>query len=109
MELDDYHIKMQEIQELREAVKLKRINEELLEQLASSLRWLLHHSQKYNIPLPETDKIIALLERTMEITDKLPDYHSQMNTQNETLKDGTECIAHAQACSCKKSSVKMVS
>ncbi len=35
-----YHIKWAAMEELREALKLKEINEELLDQLASSLRWL---------------------------------------------------------------------
>lgn len=88
--MDDYHIKMQELEELRGTVKLKRINEELLEQLASSLRWLLHYAKNNNLDLPDKDKILAILDRTMEIADKLPTHHSQMNTQKETLKDGTE-------------------
>jgi hypothetical protein len=59
------------MEELRGALKLKEINEELLDQLASGLRWLLHYSSRYNIPLPEKDKISDLIDRSMAIADKM--------------------------------------
>ncbi|MGC2669033.1 MAG: hypothetical protein WA220_07615 [Candidatus Nitrosopolaris sp.] len=66
------HVKLAAFPELQNVPKVKRINDELLEQLTSSLRWLLHYRQKYNIPLPETDRILDLLHRAMIIADKLP-------------------------------------
>jgi hypothetical protein len=66
------HIKMAAFRELQEAIKVKRVNDELLEYLGASLRWILHYAKKYNIPLPEQDKISEILQRTMSIADKLP-------------------------------------
>jgi hypothetical protein len=66
-----YHLKWAAMEELRGALKLKEINEELLDQLASGLQWLIHYSSKYQIPLPELDKISALIDRTMAIADKI--------------------------------------
>lgn len=66
-----YHIKWAAMEELREALKLKEINEELLDQLGASLRWLMHYSSKYNIPLPEKDKMSDFIDRTMAIADKM--------------------------------------
>jgi hypothetical protein len=54
------------------AMQFKRVNEELLEYLSSSIRWLLHYSKKNNIPLPEKDKIHKIVDRAMAIADKLP-------------------------------------
>ena len=65
------HMKLAIIRELQEALQLKRINEQLLEQLGASLRWLIHYSKKYNIPLPENEKIGVLIDRTLEITNKI--------------------------------------
>ncbi len=71
MALHDYHIKMQEIEELRQAMRLKEINEELLEHLAATLRWLFHYCEKNRIPLPDRDRISRSLEIAMEIADKV--------------------------------------
>jgi hypothetical protein len=78
----DLHIKLAAFQELQYALKVKRVNEELLEQLTSSLRWLLHYRQKYNIPLPEIDKILDMLNRITTIADKLP-CSSSLPTRNQ--------------------------
>ena len=67
-----YHIKMAVLEELRHTLKVKRINDELLEHLASTLRWIIRYSETNNITLPEKDKIVLALDRAMEITEKLP-------------------------------------
>jgi hypothetical protein len=66
------HIKMAAFRELQEAIRFKRVNDELLEYLTGSLRWILHYVKRHNIPLPEQDKINEVLERTFSIADKLP-------------------------------------
>lgn len=65
------HIKMAAFRELQEAIRVKRVNDELLEFLGASLHWILHYANKYNIPLPEQDKINEILQPTMSIADKL--------------------------------------
>jgi hypothetical protein len=66
------HIKIAAFQELQNALRVKQLNDELLEYLASSLRWLLHYSKRNNIPLPDRDKIEQIIDRTLEIAEKLP-------------------------------------
>jgi hypothetical protein len=66
------HVMTAAYQELKDAMQFKRVNEELLEYLSSSIRWLLHYSKKNNIPLPEKDKIHKIVDRAMAIADKLP-------------------------------------
>lgn len=75
---------MAAFQELQEALQIKNINDELLEYLASSLNWLLHYASKYNINLPEKDRIYEVLERAMAIASKLP---SNVPTSAEKLHD----------------------
>jgi hypothetical protein len=58
-------------QELKDAIKIKRINDELLEYLVSTLRWLIHYSEKNHIPLPERDKIENIVDKAMTIAEKL--------------------------------------
>lgn len=63
---------MAAIEELKEALKIKQTNDELLEYLSSSLRWLIHYSNKYQISLPEKEKISLILDRIMDINKGLP-------------------------------------
>jgi hypothetical protein len=74
-----YHIKMAAFQELQEALKIKRINDELLEHLVSSIRWIVYYTNKNNIPLPEKEKIMNMLDKAVEIAGKLP---SAIPTEN---------------------------
>ena len=90
MDSNDY-IKMAVYKELEEALQLKRINEELLEYLGAPLRWLCHYSKKYNISLPENDKIDLLIDRTLEITNKMPKpFSPNFKHPNGTPRDSTE-------------------
>jgi hypothetical protein len=74
------------VEELRYALKLKRINDELLEHLVSTLRWLVRYGEKNNMALPDKDKILFALNRAAEIADKLPSAssHSPTNHTNAT-------------------------
>lgn len=63
---------MAAFQELQEVLQIKNVNDELLEFLTSSLRWLLHYETKYNIQLPEKEKISEMVAKGMEIAAKLP-------------------------------------
>jgi hypothetical protein len=58
--------------ELQEALKIKRVNDELLEHLLSSVLWLVNYAKKNNITLPEKDKIVNMLDKATEIADRLP-------------------------------------
>lgn len=80
-------MKLAAFQELQDALKIKRVNDELLEFLASSLRWLIYYTRKNNLPLPEKDKIIRVLDRTMEISHKLP---PNFQHPSKTPDDSTE-------------------
>jgi hypothetical protein len=65
--------------ELQEALKIKRVNDELLEHLLSSVLWLVNYAKKNNITLPEKDKITEILDKAIAIADKLP---SAIPTEN---------------------------
>ncbi len=78
---------MAAFQELKDALQVKRVNDELLEYLSSSLNWLLHYSHKYQIPLPEKDRIIQTIENIMNVDKKLP---PNFKHPNGTPDDSTE-------------------
>ena len=84
------HVKLAAFQELQDALKIKRVNDELLEFLTSSLRWLMHYSKKNNLPLPEKDRIVDILDRVMIIAAKLPPTRNQHDFKHS--EDSTEPI-----------------
>jgi hypothetical protein len=43
-----------------------------LEYLTASLRYLLHYSQKYGIRLPDEDKLVEMMDKTLSILYKSP-------------------------------------
>ena len=67
-----HHDDFLDMERLRNTLKVKRVNDELLEYLASSLRWVIHYCRKHDIPLPEEEKIIDLCNKAIEIERKLP-------------------------------------
>ena len=79
-------MKLAAFQELQDALKIKRINDELFEFLTSSLWWLLHYSRKNSLPLPEKDRIIHILDRMMTISDKLPTGPTILNTSDDRIQ-----------------------
>lgn len=83
-------MKLAAFQELQDALKIKRTNDELLEFLTSSLRWLLHYSRKNSLPLPETDRMIDILDRVMAISNKLPPTQNQHDFKHS--EDSTEPV-----------------
>jgi len=90
MDSTDY-MKLALWQELQNALKIKRINDELLLYLSSSLRWLIHYSEKNRLYLPDKDKIIEMLNRIMEIADRLPPtLPTESQQRNKTTGDPTE-------------------
>lgn len=94
------YIKMASWQELQQLLKLVERNEELMEYLSSSLQYLLYYSRKYNIPLPNYEKIDDIVNKTTVLFDKskiskiMSPTESQQPTENQqrnkTPDDETE-------------------
>jgi len=64
------YLKLQEIAELKEALKIKAINVTLLEHLQSSVLYILDYSDKHEVPLPDLERIqdcIAHANRLIEL------------------------------------------
>jgi hypothetical protein len=61
---------MAAFQELKDAIRMRRVNDELLEYLVSS-RWLIHYSKKNRIQLPDMDKMQETIDRAINTAEKL--------------------------------------
>jgi hypothetical protein len=70
MDKENYTM-MAAFQELKDAIKIKRVNDELLEYLVSSLQWLVRYSKKNHIPLPDIDKIEETIDRAINTAERL--------------------------------------
>ncbi len=84
------HMKMAAYQELRDAKQIKKVNDELLEFLAASLRWIIRYCQRHDMPVPEKDKIIELMDRAMAIEDKLPYEDEYRQSSDESYHSDDE-------------------
>jgi hypothetical protein len=83
------HMKIAAFQELQEALKVKRVNDELLEFLASSLGWILRYAKKNNMEIPDKEKIIEIMNRAMVIENKYQ-LSTESQHQNKTTEDSTK-------------------
>lgn len=70
--MTNYYDDLLDIERIKNNLRVKRVNHEMLEYLESSLRWVVHYCRKHNLPLPEEDKIIDLCNKATEIERKLP-------------------------------------
>lgn len=68
--MNQYQIAIMTLNELKAALRLKKLNQELYEQLIGSIRWLLRYSEKNGIALPDRDKLSTIVERTHTIIGK---------------------------------------
>lgn len=89
----EYNIKREAIREYEEAIKFKKMYEELCESFQSIVQDLFEYANKHHIDLPNRERIYRNIEKARQLIEyriSQTEYHSQMNTQNETRKDGTE-------------------
>mgnify|MGYP001592826297 CR=1 FL=1 len=84
------HMKIAAFQELKEALQVKRVNDELLEFLAASLRWILQYCKRNDIPIPEKGKIMELMDRAIEIEKKLPSQYISDGSYHHDDKNDTK-------------------
>ncbi len=68
---DERYIKLQALEELRQALRIKKINEDLLELLNSTLVWLVRYCDKNHLPL-DYPKLEKRLKKIQELITQLP-------------------------------------
>jgi hypothetical protein len=63
---------------------INRLNEDVYNQLVGSINYILSTSEKYQIPLPNKDEILAMLERTnIMIEDIHKSTHRMMDVSDQ--------------------------
>lgn len=74
------------LNQYKDALRLKKLNQELYNHLCASILHLLKYSQKYNIPLPKKDVLLGMIEKADFIVDQFADQPT-VNTNNTSHED----------------------
>jgi hypothetical protein len=64
------HMTVAAYQQLQEAIRIRRVNKELLEYLLASIRWIIRYATKNNISLPNVDRIDEIIDKAIEMDEK---------------------------------------
>ena len=69
--MDELDLLRIELRKLDELDQMKRLNQELYDQLVGSVLWLMKYSQKNDIILPNQELLVGLLHKGEEIIQKI--------------------------------------
>lgn len=89
--MDDYHLKMQLVSEIREVLRIKELCLELADATQSTLKWQMDYCRKNNIPILKERPLMDLLNRCESLITRiygdLPPLHQH---PDRTPPDSTE-------------------
>jgi hypothetical protein len=66
------HMKIAVFKELQDAIKIRRINDELLEYLIGSIQWIIRYAYKNHLTIPDKDKMITMLDKVIKLKSQYP-------------------------------------
>ena len=69
--------------EYNHAKKLKRLNEELMEHLNSTVRWILHYCEKNDLRPPNLDILDNAVERSQDYIQKMATITTKYNQDDQ--------------------------
>ncbi len=92
---DDYNLKIQEIEELKKAVKVKRLNEDLLEHLTATVSWLVRTCEKNGLSIPNKQVISRSIDRAYEYLDKIPYADQPTGNRDNNYRGGNSTCFRA--------------
>lgn len=80
------------VEKLRYVIEMKRINDELMEHLSTSLTWVLHYCAKNNLPLPDREKIDQIVDNAIKLTNR--NFTSRKSTSGLTEPQNNNIIKY---------------
>ena len=89
IKMDEIDVMKKALGEYEHARYLKRINQDLYNQLTGSIYWLLKYAEKNNIFLPKKEELFRLVENSHFYIDQFakpqqPKSNTEKTTDNET-------------------------
>lgn len=79
----------QTLEEYQKALRLKKMNNELLEHLKGSLFWIFRYSEKYGIPIPKKDELLRMAEKADFLLDEISDQPNGNSSHNNRRRNST--------------------
>ena len=81
------------LEEMRIALRYKKMCDELLQHLIGSVRYLQSYSKKYNIPLPNEDAILRSTEKAADLIEQITNpTNRQLTGRNINREDNSSEI-----------------
>jgi hypothetical protein len=88
---DEIDIMKKALAEYSNAVRLKRLNQELFDHLLGSVIWILKYSEKYGVPIPHRDEIFRMIQKSDYFLDRIldnipPDFKHPNGTPDKPIE-----------------------
>jgi hypothetical protein len=92
--MDNYNLKRQLMGEIQEAIRVKELNVQLMEQLTFIADWILRYCERNNIKPPDIHKLSELITRAGNLIQQIYEPYSHLPTESQqrfkTPDDSTE-------------------
>jgi hypothetical protein len=85
--MDSLYLKKQLIGELGEAMRVKDLNVQLMEQLAYMGHWLLNYCDEHKITPPNVERLLELIQSSRKITN---DIYEPYRRSDESLQSNRD-------------------
>lgn len=74
---DEIDIMRKSIMNYDQAIRIKKLNEELYEHLTGSIYYLMKYAEKNNLPLPKKNELLQMVEKADFIIDQFAKTHTR--------------------------------
>jgi hypothetical protein len=81
--MDEFQAWNKILLEWKQVNRMKRLNQQLYDQLGGSIMYILDYSKKNNIPLPNRDSLFRMIDNIHEITTTIKEFHNEINTSSD--------------------------
>jgi hypothetical protein len=81
--MNDFDAWQKILLEWKQVNQMKRLNQQLYDQLGGSIVYILNYSEKHNIPLPDRDCLYRMIDNVHDITGTIKRLHREMATRSD--------------------------
>lgn len=78
--MNDFDAWQKILLEWRQVNHMKRLNQQLYDQLGGAIIYILNYCERNNIPLPNRDSLYRMIDNVHDITGRIKTLHKEINT-----------------------------